>query len=54
MRIVCPECKNDADLSAYPNLEKGQTLECNHCGISLVVAGIREDEVFADVADEGK
>jgi len=54
MRLVCPECKNDVDLSSYPNLEKGQVIECNVCGISLLVTEIQDGEVSAEVTDEGK
>jgi len=54
MRLVCPECKNDVDLSSYPNLEKGQVIECNVCGISLLVTEIQDGEVVAEVTDEGK
>lgn len=54
MKLVCPECKNDVDLSAYPNLQKDQTLECNTCGISLLVTDINGEEVKTEIVDEGK
>ena len=53
MRLVCPECKNEVDLSAYPNLAKDQVIECNVCGISLLVTEVGE-EVQAEIVDEGK
>ncbi len=54
MKLICPECKNEVDLSAYPNLEKDQVIECNTCGISLLITEINGDEVTAEVTDEGK
>ena len=54
MHLVCPECKNEVDLSRYPNLAKEQVIECNVCGISLLVTDIQGDEVSAEVVDEGK
>lgn len=52
---VCPECKNEVDLSAYPNLAAEHVLECNVCGISLLVTSIGEDgKVETEIADEGK
>ena len=37
MHLNCPECKNDVDLSGFSNLESDQVIECNTCGISLLV-----------------
>lgn len=54
MRLICPECKNEVDLSAYPNLAVGHTVECNSCGINLEISTIDEDEIKAEVVDEGK
>jgi len=54
MNLNCPECKNDVDLSVFPNLEKDQVIECNTCGISLLVTEINGDAVTAEVTDEGK
>lgn len=54
MRLTCPECKNDVDLSSYQDLAKEQMIECNVCGISLLVTGVDGNEVSAEVADEGK
>jgi hypothetical protein len=52
---TCPECKNDVNLSKYPNLAVGNVIECDVCGISLVVKGIDDDgEVYTEIADEGK
>lgn len=54
MHLQCPECKNDVDLSSYPNLQKDQVVECNVCGISLLVTDVQEKEAKAEVTDEGK
>lgn len=54
MHLTCPECKNDVNLSAFPNLVKGQMVECDVCGISLLVTSIDGSGVTAEVADEGK
>ena len=53
MRLICPECKNEVDLSRYPNLAVGNVIECQMCGISLLVNAIGE-EVAAEIVDEGK
>ena len=53
MKLVCPECKNEVDLSHYPNLAVGNVIECQTCGISLLVNAIGE-EVAAEIVDEGK
>jgi hypothetical protein len=53
--LVCPECKNNVDLSKYPNLAIGMVIECNFCGMTLAVKEIAESgEVKAEIVDEGK
>ena len=54
MKLNCPECKNDVDVSSYQNLAKDQVIECNHCGISLLVVDMVGGVGTADVVDEGK
>lgn len=54
MQLVCPECKNNVDLSAYPDLKKDQVIECQMCGITLLITAIEGDTVSAEVMDEGK
>jgi len=54
MKLTCPECKNDVDLSSYPNLAVDQVIECQMCGISLVVTAIDGEMVSAEIVDEGK
>ena len=54
MKLTCPECKNDVNLSVYPNLAKDQVIECDVCGISLLVTDIADGKVSAEITDEGK
>lgn len=55
MKLVCPECKNDVNLSPYPQLAKDHVIECDICGITLMVQAIAENgAVTAQVIDEGK
>ncbi|MFZ2189225.1 MAG: hypothetical protein WA057_06850 [Candidatus Magasanikiibacteriota bacterium] len=54
MKLICPECKNEVDLSSYPNLDVEQVIECNVCGISLLVNKIDGENVEAEIVDEGK
>ncbi len=51
---VCPECKNTIDLSRYPALATGMVIECNHCGMTLLVKEIAEGNVKTEIVDEGK
>ena len=54
MNIVCPECKNDIDLSSYSSLEQDSVIECNMCGITLQVVKKEGDNVEVEIIDEGK
>lgn len=54
MRLVCPECKNDIDLSAYKDVAKDQIVECNHCGITLELVNTEGEFLEAEIVDEGK
>ncbi len=54
MKLICPECKNQVDLSLFPELSVGQVLECQMCGISLIVTAVQGNDVQADIMDEGK
>jgi len=54
MKLICPECKNEVNLDNYPDLEKGQVIECNMCGITLLVSEISGEEVQTEIIDEGK
>ena len=54
MKLNCPECKNDVDLSAHKDLKEETVFECQTCGISLMVVAIDGDNVEAEIVDEGK
>lgn len=52
---VCPECKNSLDLSRYPNIVPGMVIECNHCGMTLLIKEIEgSGNVKTVIVDEGK
>ncbi len=51
---VCPECKNTLNLSRYPNIALGMVVECNHCGMTLLVKEIAGGKVSTEIVDEGK
>lgn len=51
---VCPECKNNIELSRYPDIQEGMVIECNHCGITLSVKKIENETVSTEIIDEGK
>ncbi len=55
MRLICPECKNEVDISTYHALSVDQVLECDICGITLMVTHVGSDgEVSSEIVDEGK
>lgn len=51
---VCPECKNVVDLSRYPNIAAGMVIECDHCGMTLLVKDIENGAITTEIVDEGK
>jgi len=54
MKLICPECKNQVNLTRYPNLAPADIIECQDCGITLGIENISGDEVTAEIVDEGK
>lgn len=54
MKCVCPECKNDIDVTIHPNLAVGYVIECGTCGIMLGVRSIDNGVVTTEIVDEGK
>ena len=54
LRCVCPECKNDVALSRYPNITPGMVIECDHCGMTLLVKEVANGQIATDIVDEGK
>ena len=49
----CPECEFEIDVDEY-DVDKGDTLECDNCGVSLEVVGLNpiELDVVSDDDDE--
>jgi DNA-directed RNA polymerase subunit RPC12/RpoP len=54
MKSICPECKNSIDISRYPNIKEGMVIECNHCGITLLIKSIKDNNIVTDIVDESK
>ncbi len=54
MKSICPECKNDIDLSRYPSIKIGMVIECNYCGITLLIKNVEDNLVSTEIVDEGK
>ena len=52
--LTCPECKNEVDLSKFPDPKIGQIIECNSCGITLEITQDEGDRLDAEIVDEGK
>ncbi len=50
---TCPECDFEIDVDEY-DVEKGDTLECDNCGVTLEVTSTApiELDVVADDEDE--
>ncbi len=54
MKLVCPECKNEVSLVPYPNLKREDVVECNTCGITLMITECDDGDCVAEIVDEGK
>ncbi len=54
MNVICPECKNDIDLSNYPSIIVDTVIECNMCGITLQVVKNDGNTIEVEIIDEGK
>ena len=54
LKATCPECKNPIDLLRYPSIKEGMIIECNHCGITLLVKKIENNTMKTEIVDEGK
>lgn len=50
---ICPECEFEIDVDEY-DVERGDTLECDNCGVTLEIVGLNpiELEVASDDEDE--
>ena len=54
MNLTCIECKNQVDLSSYFDLAMDSVVECQTCGITLLVTSIDDNTVSVEIMDEGK
>ncbi len=54
MKLTCIECKNDVDLDSLGEIKPEQVIECNHCGITLLVTSVTDDVLEVEIMDEGK
>jgi ribosomal protein S27E len=54
MKLVCPECKNDVDLTSYPDVKPDHVVECDKCGITLMVTAVNGSALETEIVDEGK
>ena len=46
---TCPEC--DADVHVDTDVDKGEVVDCEECGVQLEVVGL--DPVELDIVEEG-
>jgi len=46
---ICPECEVEIDVDEY-DVDRGDTLECDNCGVTLEIIGLNpiEFEVASD------
>jgi alpha-aminoadipate carrier protein LysW len=46
---ICPECEFEIDVDEY-DVDRGDTLECDNCGVTLEIIGLNpiEFEVASD------
>jgi len=54
MKSTCPECKNNIDISGYSSVKEGMVIECNHCGMTLLVKDVEDNNLLTEIVDEGK
>jgi alpha-aminoadipate carrier protein LysW len=50
---ICPECEFEIDIDEY-DVDRGDTLECDNCGVTLEIIGLNpiEFEVASEDEDE--
>ena len=54
MNLTCIECKNQVDLSSFMPVAIDSVVECQMCGITLLVNEIGGGSVGVEIMDEGK
>jgi lysine biosynthesis protein LysW len=48
---ICPECEFDLDIDEL-DVDRGDTLECDHCGVTLEIVGLNPLELETASEDE--
>jgi lysine biosynthesis protein LysW len=48
---ICPECEFEIDIDEL-EVDRGDTLECDHCGVTLEIIGLNPLELEAASEDE--
>jgi len=48
---ICPECEFEIDIDEY-DVERGDTLDCDNCGVTLEIIGLNPIEVEVASDDE--
>ena len=48
---ICPECEFEIDVDEY-DVDRGDTLECDNCGVTLEIIGLNPIELEVASDDE--
>ena len=48
---ICPECEFEIDIDEL-DVDRGDTLECDNCGVTLEIVGLNPIELEAASEDE--
>lgn len=48
---ICPECEFEIDVDEY-DVDRGDTLECDNCGVTLEIVGLNPIELEVESDDE--
>jgi alpha-aminoadipate/glutamate carrier protein LysW len=48
---ICPECEFEIDIDEL-DVDRGDTLECDNCGVTLEIIGLNPIELEAASEDE--
>ena len=48
---LCPECEFEIDIDEY-DVDRGDTLECDNCGVTLEIIGLNPIELEVESDDD--
>jgi alpha-aminoadipate carrier protein LysW len=48
---ICPECEFEIDVDEY-DVDRGDTLDCDNCGVTLEIIGLNPIELEVESDDE--